>query len=67
MWLPQLGFALALHCFLSVLGCEQHDCARWERCSWKAMLQQYWYLGVTSVSAPEVSRLFSNESCGEIC
>lgn len=48
MWLLQLGFALALHCFLSVLGCEQHGCARWERCSWNAMLQHYWYLGVTS-------------------
>lgn len=54
MWLLQLGFALALHFFLSVLGCEQHDCARWERCSWKAMLQLY----LVPVSAPEVSRLF---------
>lgn len=63
MWLPQLGFALALHSFLPVLGCKHHNGARWERCSWNAMLQQYWYLG----SALEVSRLLGNESCGEIC
>lgn len=67
MWLPQLGFALALHSFLPVLDCKEHNGARWERCSWNAMLQQYWYLGVTSGPALEVSRLFGNESCGEIC
>lgn len=64
MWLPLLGFALALHRFLSVLAANSTTV---ERCSWKAMLQQYWYLGGTSVPAPEVSRLFCNESCGEIC
>lgn len=51
MWLLQLGFAPALHCFLSVLGCEQHGCARWEmqlECKAAAVLLPWGDLGASS-------------------